>query len=134
MSMIIARHLVKSGNNNIAFRIGNFNKFSSLKIAKTKKISKLVTQSKYYDNMQKKLTLGRQHNILNNIYTTIDSNMSRKMLSNYSDPKINDTINTMWVTNYAREIINTFKIPFNIAKKNHYCKNIDSFTFKDHRN
>ena len=53
MSWVIARHLCKSGNNNIRFRIGQFNKWSSPK-AMCKKRSTELLNSCLVERFQKK--------------------------------------------------------------------------------
>lgn len=45
MSWVIARHLIKSGNNNVKYRIGNFNKWSSTLFQRRKKLAQEARSS-----------------------------------------------------------------------------------------
>ena len=53
MSWVIARHLYKSGNHNIYWRIGNYNKFSYSNFLKKKKFSQKYKHSQQYKLLQR---------------------------------------------------------------------------------
>lgn len=76
MSWVISRRLNKSGGNNIYWRIGNFNRFSSKACRKWNKISNGYTASKQY------LRFKRTNN--GDLHKAIDEYISARLLYNYS--------------------------------------------------
>ena len=88
MSYVIANHLFKSGNNNIAWRIGQFNKFSSNSCVVCKQLSTKLLLSKKCKDFQEKMKNCRRDNIVGNFYSAVDQ----------------DLLDIMGIT-YAREII-----------------------------
>ena len=104
MSWIITRHLCKSGGHQIRFRIGQFNKRSSSKMVHCKQLSTALMQSDRCIAIQNKLRMGRQENVLHNMYASIDNHVSESMLHVYTDPKVH-LHEDLWLKTYAREII-----------------------------
>ena len=104
MSWVVSRALCKSGGNDIRWRIGQYNKFSSLKMLHCKKLSTALMHSPYCMEVQQKLKRSRKENVLHNTYGSIDQHISHKLLSP-SDPKINHSKQKLWMKTYAREII-----------------------------
>ena len=104
MSWVVTRHLFKSGGNHIWWRIGQYNKFSSLKMLHCKKLSTALMHSPQCMKIQKKLKRSRKENILQNMYSSIDQHISHKLLFP-SDPKINYSKQILWMKTYARDII-----------------------------
>jgi hypothetical protein len=109
MSWVVSRHLYKSGGNDIQYRIGNYNKFSSSKMVRCKRLSNALMASPYCVELQRKLSVSRRENILYNNYASIDHYISSKMLYP-SNPKINHNHQDLWIKTYAREIIDKFSL------------------------
>jgi len=72
MSFVISRHLFKSGNNNIAWRLGQFNKFSSNSCVVCKHLSTKLLLSKKCKAFQEKMKNCRKDNIVGNFYSAVD--------------------------------------------------------------
>ena len=104
MSWVVTRHLFKSGGNNIRFRIGQFNKFSSSQMLHCKNLSTALMCSPHCMKVQQTLKRSRKENMLHNMYSSVDQYISHKLLSP-SDPKINHSKQKLWMKTYAREII-----------------------------
>ena len=104
MSWVVSRHLFKSGGNNIHFRIGQFNKFSSSQMLHCKNLSTALMCSPHCMKVQQTLKRSRKENMLHNMYSSVDQYISHKLLSP-SDPKINHSKQKLWMKTYAREII-----------------------------
>lgn len=110
MSWVIARHLCKSGNNNIRFRIGQFNKWSSPK-AMCKKLSTELLNSCLVERFQKKKKIC--------VYDTIDNYVSFKTLFWSSDGEgwskmwwSKLALMDMWGKLYSHEIIANYTKSF----------------------
>ena len=108
MSWVITRKLTKSGGNNIAYRIGHFNKWSSPK-AMCKYFSNNLILSGLLEKFQKNKKI--------NIYTTIDSYVSIKRLYQIgqSRKKVWESkiaFIDMWAKLYTREIMYNYKKGF----------------------
>ena len=104
MSWVVSRSLYKSGGNNIQFRIGQFNKFSSSQMLHCKNLSTALMCSPHCMKVQQTLKRSRKENMLHNMYSSVDQYISHKLLSP-SDPKINHSKQKLWMKTYAREII-----------------------------
>ena len=107
MSWVISRRLNKSGGNNIHYRIGNFNRFSSKACRKWNKISNGYTTSKQY------LRFKRTNN--GDLYKAIDKYISARLLYNVIKvrpsvvPKFSGAkkrVHKIWGGIYARNITN----------------------------
>ena len=72
MAFVIANHICKSGNNNIAWRIGQFNKRSSRSCTLSKILSKKILLSKKCKAFQQKMKNCREANIVGNFYSAVD--------------------------------------------------------------
>ena len=114
MSWVVTRALCKSGGNDIRWRIGQYNKFSSLKMLHCKKLSTALMHSPYCMEVQQKLKRSRKENILHNMYSSMDQYVSHKLL-NPSDPKTNHSRQNLWMKTYAREIMNRMNKTFTWA-------------------
>lgn len=83
MSWIITRHLYKSGGNNIAWRIGQYNKRSSLGYITCNQISTYFKHSKKNKNFQEQMKMSRNDNIMHNLYSGIDADIHETMANVY---------------------------------------------------
>jgi len=107
MSWVISRRLNKSGGNNIHYRIGNFNRFSSKACRKWNKISNGYTSSKQY------LRFNRRNN--GDLHKAIDEYISARLLYNVIKvrpsvvPKFSGAkkrVHKIWGRIYARDVTN----------------------------
>ena len=129
MSWVIARHLYKSGNNNIHWRIGNYNKFSYSRFHAKKQISDEFISSDIYKFLQQKeFLLGetwRKQYKIKRILRLIDIYTRNKRMSFCVRPKIllRNKINMQreWGNIYGYEITD-------VIFKN--CKNIQTLNRK----
>ena len=108
MSWVITRTLCKSGGNNISYRIGQFNKWSSPK-AMCKYISNNLIHSGLLETFQKKKNIK--------IYSTIDKYVTIKSLYHigHSRKKVWESkiaLIDMWAKLYTHEIIYNYKSGF----------------------
>ena len=108
MSWVIARYLCKSGGNNIRFRIGQFNKWSSPK-AMCKKLSTALSKSCLVEKFQKNKNMR--------VYETINNYVSFKTL--YKDGEgwskmwwSKLALMDMWGKLYSQEIIANYTKSF----------------------
>ena len=68
MSWVISRRLLKSGGNNISWRIGNYNQYSSEQCQTLRKIYTSFPNSKRYKRFVKNINQSLYDNIDRNIY------------------------------------------------------------------
>lgn len=71
MSWVITRRLLKSGGNNIYWRIGNYNKYSSMQCQTLRKIYTSIPTSKRYKRFRKNIDQSLYNNIDKYIYKKI---------------------------------------------------------------
>jgi len=97
MSWVITRHLLKCGGNNINWRIGNYNNYSSKQCQTLRKIYTYLPNSKRYKYFLK--------NINQSLYTDIDIYVSNKIIrpstSCFTPPR---AYLTNWCKNYSGKI------------------------------
>jgi len=110
MFWVIARCVCKSGNNNIAWRIGRFNKFSSRKCQISKKISEQFLKSKKNKIFQEKIKQNRESNTLYKTYEYMEDYIYTKLKYNRGDSRANlwgskGIYYDMWGKIYAHEIL-----------------------------
>ena len=115
MSWVVARHLYKSGNNNIKSRIGRYNRQSSTKCQRLRKIA-IHAQRTRIAPLHRYFHLGRDYEL----YTIMDEYRSRKTLSIYFEwaaqsnapcraPywKAKNAFHNIWTTNDIDYIVDT---------------------------
>ena len=88
MSWVISKHLNKGGGNNIAYRIGQFNKYTYSKFKKKQHLVTKIINSPKCKEIQQKLFRSRKANILNNTYSAIDEyTRAKRMYSSLHSKK-----------------------------------------------
>ena len=84
MAFVIARHLYKSGGNDIIFRIGQYNKRSKREYEICRNIAKCVVSSERYITFQKNIKHSRDIDKLCNLYVCIERKPIELMAKIYS--------------------------------------------------
>jgi hypothetical protein len=135
MSWVIARHLYKSGDNNICWRIGNYNKFSYSNFLKKKEFSQKYKHSRQYKLLQSSSIYHVRRRpprgvppfevvTHKRILRLLDKYISYKSMSMWIDPELLYTYKLKllneWGHIYGYQITNIiFKKCYNITSLNH---------------